>query len=99
MRRLLLGLGVLALTGCTTFVPEPDMLMAGGDDQALLDLRAGRRLYIDKCSGCHSLIPVDRYDDARWAAEVQEMLNLKKVRLVEDERRLLVRYLSVANGK
>ena len=72
-------------------------MMAGGDEGRLSDLRGGRELYINKCSGCHSLIPVDRYDDARWTAEVDEMLKLKKVRLSAGDREQLLRYLTTAN--
>ena len=72
--------------------------MAGGDEGRLSDLRGGRELYINKCSGCHSLIPVDRFDDARWTAEVDEMLKLKKVRLSAGDRDQLLRYLTTANN-
>ena len=73
-------------------------MMAGGDEGRLSDLRGGRELYINKCSGCHSLIPVDRFDDARWTAEVDEMLKLKKVRLSAGDREQLLRYLTTANN-
>jgi hypothetical protein len=73
--------------------------MAGGDEARLSDLRAGRELYINKCSGCHSLIPVDRFDDARWTAEVDEMLKLKKVRMSDGDRDQLLRYLTTANDR
>jgi hypothetical protein len=73
--------------------------MAGGDEGRLSDLRAGRELYINKCSGCHSLIPVDRFDDARWTAEVDEMLKLKKVRMSIEDRDQLLRYLTTANER
>jgi hypothetical protein len=92
-----LVLGLLLLAGCAVWLPEPDELMAGGDEGRLSDLRAGRQLYINKCSGCHSLIPVDRYDDARWTAEVDEMLKLKKVRLTTEDRDQMLRYLTTAN--
>ncbi|MBV8878565.1 MAG: hypothetical protein JO332_01250 [Planctomycetaceae bacterium] len=73
--------------------------MAGGDEARLSDLRAGRELYIGKCSGCHALIPVDRYDDARWKAEVEEMVKLKKVRLGAEDQAQLLRYLTTANDR
>jgi len=85
------------LAGCAAYIPEPDPAMAGGDGAVLAELRAGRRIYVSKCGGCHSLIPVDRYDDAKWSQEVAEMIRLKKVRLAQDEQASLVRYLSTAN--
>jgi hypothetical protein len=78
------------------YVPEPDALMAGGDEGRLADLRGGRQLYINKCSGCHSLIPVDRFDGGRWRAEVDEMVTSKKIRMTTEDRDQLVRYLRVA---
>jgi hypothetical protein len=94
---LVLALGALA--GCATYVPEPDALMAGGDEGRLADLRVGRQLYVNKCSGCHSLVPVDRFDAARWTAEVEEMQKLKKVRLAPDDQARLLQYLSAASER
>lgn len=90
-------LGLAALAGCAVYAPEPDARMAGGDESRLSDLRRGRELYVGKCSGCHSLIPVDRFDDARWGAEVEEMLRLKKVRLDRPDQDRLLLYLTTAN--
>jgi len=44
-------------------VPHPTPMMAGGDEGRLGHLRAGRELYINKCSGCHALLDVDRFGD------------------------------------
>lgn len=98
MGRLLFVLG-LALAGCVANVPMPTSLMAGGDESRLAGLRAGRDLYVNKCSGCHSLFDVDRYSDREWAREVEEMLRLKKVKLGADERDRLLLYLTAANGR
>lgn len=97
MRFAALVLVLIALAGCAVYVPEPNALMAGGDETKLPDLRTGRRLYIDKCSGCHSLLPVDRYDAARWESEVDEMFRLKKVRMSAEDRATLLRYLTAAS--
>ena len=99
MKRLVLVLTLAALGGCVVYLPEPDMMMAGGDDARLSDLKAGRELYINKCSGCHALIPVDKYDDARWASEVDEMFKAKKVRMSAEDRDCLLRYLTTANKR
>lgn len=99
MKKVLAVLVLAALSGCAVYLPEPDMMMAGGDEGRLSDLRAGRRLYVDKCSGCHALIPVDRFDAARWEAEVAEMFKLKKVTLSGGDREQLLRYLTTASGR
>src|SRR5262245_1950573 len=98
MKRALLVLAIAALAGCAN-VPMPDALMADGDDARLADLRGGRELYINKCSGCHALKSVDLYDDATWTSEVLEMVAKKKVRLTDADRTQLLRYLTTANGR
>ncbi len=97
-RLAVLTLALAALAGCVTYIPEPDALMAGNDDVRLETMRAGRQLYINKCSGCHSLIPVDKFDGARWTAEVDEMIRLKKVRLGDEERGRILTYLTAASS-
>jgi hypothetical protein len=99
MKRAVLVLALAALAGCTAYLPVPDALMAEGDDGRLADLRQGRELYINKCSGCHALWSVDRFDDAKWTSEVEEMMRLKKVRISAADRDLLLRYLTTANGR
>jgi mono/diheme cytochrome c family protein len=99
MKRATLALALAALTGCMANIPVPDALMADGDDSRLADLRAGRELYINKCSGCHALISVDKYDDATWTSEVLEMVARKKVRMNDADRTQLLRYLTTANGR
>jgi len=99
MKRAILALALLALAGCMANIPVPDALMADGDDGRLSDLRAGRDLYINKCSGCHALLSVDKFDDATWTSEVLEMVAKKKVRLNDADRDQLLRYLTTANGR
>ena len=99
MRRVACVLTLLALAGCAVYLPEPDNRMAGGSEERLKDLRAGRALYVNKCSGCHSLISVDRFDDRKWEEEVGEMLRQKKIRLSPQDHDLLLLYLSTASGR
>jgi hypothetical protein len=99
MKNAILVLALAALAGCAVYVPEPDMLMAGGDLVRLSELKSGRELYINKCSGCHALVPVDRFYDAKWVAEVDEMFKAKKIKMSADDRDRLLRYLTTANGR
>ena len=100
MKRAILALVLSALAGCAAaFIPVPDAMMAGNDDSRLGDLRQGRDLYINKCSGCHALFSVDQYEDAKWISEVEEMTRLKKVRLNPADRDQLLLYLTTANGR
>lgn len=99
MRVALPALALAALAACAVALPEPDLEMAGGSDEVLSELHAGRRLYVDKCSGCHALISPERHSDEEWPREVDEMLGKKKIRLAPGERRALVRYLTASNGR
>jgi hypothetical protein len=99
MKKAILVLALAALAGCAINIPEPDRMMAGNDDARLSDLKAGRELYVNKCSGCHALHAVDKFDDARWTMEVDEMFKLKKVKMSSDQRDQLLRYLTTANGR
>ena len=91
--------GALLLAGCATVAPDPTPLMAGGDLEVLDRLREGRRLYIDKCSGCHALKSVVDYSDQQWEGEVAKMIRLKKVRLEREDREKLLQYLTTLNGE
>jgi mono/diheme cytochrome c family protein len=99
VRRLAPVLGLLALAACAVNLPVPDLAMAGGDAARLEELQAGRRLYVNKCSGCHALEAPEARADAVWASEIEEMLAKKKVRLSHHERERLVLYLTTANGR
>ena len=98
MKRLLAVL-LLGVAGCVAYVPVPTPMMAGGDESRLAELHAGRELYVNKCSGCHALLDVDKHSDREWTSEVGEMLRLKKVRLSDAERDRLILYLTTMNGR
>ena len=98
--RILLLIGAaLWLAGCAIVVPEPTPMMAGGDEAVYARLQEGRRLYIDKCSGCHSLKPVTGFSDVKWRDEVDKMRRLKKVKLRPEDRGSLLLYLTTVNGR
>jgi len=98
MKRLLAVL-LLGAAGCVANVPVPTSLMAGGDEARLAELHAGRELYVNKCSGCHALLDVDKHSDREWTSEVGEMLRLRKVKMTEPERDRLILYLTTMNGR
>ena len=91
--------GLLALVACAVNVPEPTPLDAKGDEAVLNELRDGRTLYVNKCSGCHGLYSVERFSDREWTANVQKMSDLKKVKLLPEERERLELYLTRLNAR
>lgn len=100
MKRILaISAAIALLAACAVaHVPEPTALNtpAGSD---LGRLRAGRSLYVNRCSGCHRLHDVEEYSDPDWGRHVQEMIHLAKVKLEEGERQRLLFYLTTLNGR
>lgn len=98
MRRFLWLLGTLLLEGCAAYVPEPTAEIAEASATTLEDLREGRRIYINKCSGCHALFSVNAYRPAGWTREVDEMVRLKKAKLIPVDRERLLAYLTATSA-
>jgi hypothetical protein len=55
------------------------------------DLVAGRTLYVDRCSGCHTLPLPDSKSAEAWPKVIDEMADRSK--LTKDERTRVLRYL------
>ena len=55
----------------------------------------GEELYYNKCSGCHRLHPKTEFTSEKWESDIEEMS--KKAKLNEDEKRMIIEYLT--NGK
>jgi hypothetical protein len=53
----------------------------------------GERLYMAKCTSCHSYEPHE-YTAARWSTEIDEMERTKKVTLQPEQRALILGYLT-----
>jgi hypothetical protein len=93
--RVALAAGV-ALTSCAGGVPSPTVLDARWaqqrwPDATLRTLARGRALYVDKCSGCHSLYAPSDVTAARWPVALDAMA--PRANLRPDEHDLILRYL------
>lgn len=58
-------------------------------------LSRGREIYLSKCSGCHSIEPIDRYTVARWREILPDMgeeANLGTDELADLEAYILTAY-------
>jgi mono/diheme cytochrome c family protein len=91
---LALTLGMLA---CAGIVPPvtPDQVARAGQrwpDSSEATLRRGRRLYVARCSACHTLeSPPDRSPED-WADHLDAMS--PRARLTPQETTLILRYLT-----
>jgi hypothetical protein len=53
-----------------------------------------RRMYLAKCTACHSEYSPSRYTKEQWIAALDEMEKQKRVHLTQEERSLILAYLT-----
>jgi mono/diheme cytochrome c family protein len=88
----------IALCACAPALPQPAASDATTAQQrwpeaTLADLQDGRALYVQRCSGCHTLkSPSSVLADA-WPSKIAKMEREHDVRLAASEARLIERYL------
>lgn len=90
----LLALGVAACGASVVPVPAPadaERAAARWADADLDQLTAGRTLYVQKCSGCHTLVAPHARSPEAWPAMVDAMA--RRIRLGDPERDLITRYV------
>jgi hypothetical protein len=98
----LLGLAALALAlGCAgpILVPtDADAVRASVDwpGTTVAELSEGRRLYLQRCTSCHSLYRPESRPPGAWPKIVREMTSRSK--LTEAAAHEITRYLVVASG-
>ena len=87
------------LASCTGSIPMPAerhdrwaALEWPGTTHA--DLTEGRRLYVENCSGCHSLKSPMDYTEKQWEKNVSEMR--QKAKIKDAESQLIMKYLITA---
>jgi hypothetical protein len=99
--RKLAALSLLFLAGCAGQLPPPseaDALRASAryPGTTVADLARGRKMYVERCSGCHALVRPDRKGPDEWPKLVAEMTD--RAKLNEDVAQEILRYLVVASG-
>jgi hypothetical protein len=53
-----------------------------------------RRMYLAKCTACHSEYSPSKYTKEQWIAALDEMEKQKRVHLTQEERSLILAYLT-----
>lgn len=99
-------ISLLALAGglgCAAGLPEPTAAQVAaaasrGQTVSLEELRRGRSLYAERCSGCHALKHPTEHPPDVWPREVEEMREKQGVRLSAAEIGFIVSYLSSASA-
>ena len=100
-RKLLIVLGFIAWGGCAATLPRltPNQVSWAsqkwpGSDEA--SLASGRQLYLTHCSGCHSVIPLEKYSSQEWSHWLDTMA--ARAHLPADGRELISRYIEAAKS-
>ena len=65
-------------------------------DSSEASLKRGRRLFVDRCSGCHSLVLPRQHSEEEWVEWLDAMQ--ERARLTPQERELVMRYLAGQRG-
>ncbi len=95
-RFVFLSVGLGALRMCAPVLVEPtqeDVMRARRwwQDVDSLQLATGRKLYMQKCSGCHSLYPPHRFTPEQWKKNIAEYAD--EAKLTSQEQELILRYV------
>jgi hypothetical protein len=86
----------LLLSGCAGSLPHPtanhvSVIAHKFPFTVLSQLEEGRTLYIQKCSGCHTLRLPSEFTEEKWGTIIQEMK--MKAKLDEEESRKVLQYI------
>jgi hypothetical protein len=68
------------------------LLFIAGCSASILYSSKGEALYSDKCGGCHRLYSKSELTSEKWRSEVEEMS--KKAKLSDEEKRMIIEYLT-----
>jgi hypothetical protein len=68
--------------------------LACGESRPREPMSDARRMYLNKCTACHSEYAPSTYTREQWVAALDEMEKLKRVHLSPEERSLILSYLA-----
>ena len=95
---LLALLALLAvLAACAPNIPKPTQLDADRGQTSLVELERGRKLYVKRCGGCHSLYEPGKYEPGVWPEKVEAMR--ERAKLAADDQAAITRYLATMSRR
>lgn len=71
------------------YIPDQNNIVPGSN---MLDLQAGRKLYISKCGSCHTLFLPEKYSTDQWPFWLDDMEQKSNLKL--QEKKLILNYLT-----
>lgn len=88
---------IVFITMCTSALYMPTAHDAERLGTTIDTLRAGRRMYVDYCSSCHSLYLPEQYTRDDWSTIMDYMQERSKIN--EDQKEQILRYLETNSKK
>jgi hypothetical protein len=84
------GLLISIAIACSSalYIPDQNNVPAGSN---IVDMQAGRNLYINKCGSCHALVLPEKYSAEQWPSLVDKMEIKSKIS--PEEKKLILEYL------
>lgn len=87
---------IAGFTSCAGSIPNPTEADAEWASHAwagttIHNLMTGRKLYVEKCGGCHSLGVPGQYSVQEWDRIMEKMKT--RAAVSEEEKNLMMRYL------
>jgi hypothetical protein len=67
---------------------------ACGGSQPRGPMTDARRMYLSKCTSCHGEYAPSTYTPEQWQAALDEMEKQKRIHLTQEERALILSYLT-----
>lgn len=80
-----------AAIGCAVLLA---WVSACADGRPRAPMTEGQRLYLAKCTSCHSAWEPAKHTPQEWRKNVEEMEEAKKLTLTAEERAEILRYLT-----
>ena len=98
----LAALGLVLGAGCAAALPRPSAATAARaqgrwPETTLEQLEHGRAVFVQRCSGCHSLPLPDSRTEAQWIKVLDEMA--EEAKLTPAERVLVERFVLTARTR
>ena len=84
---------LLSFASCKTQLYVPTEANATAD-ATLVQLKQGRRLYVDNCGSCHALHLPNEYPAEKWKSDIEEMK--ERAKISDSEAQLIYKYLASA---
>ena len=90
---------LLGLAACAATLPPltpKQVSWAGSQGISAQEIETGRTLYVNKCSGCHNIVPPEKHSLDEWTGFLNKMAH--RAKLEPGEKETIYKYLTAAKS-